>query len=103
LNYSKWLKKTFPNLCDTREQTLQSFIGEANSSSQLFREFIKVLGFLFFVIPFNLFLLASGVQSPLYWVLLLASFLVGSFFSVYCDQLLIKKRLRKVANEIRYK
>jgi hypothetical protein len=29
-------------------------------------------------------------------VLLLASFLVGSFVSLYCEQLLIKKRLRKI-------
>jgi len=98
LNYLKWLKKTFPNLCDTPEETVHSYITEAKSNSQLFREFIKVLGFLFFVIPFNLFLLASGIQSPLYWVLLLASFLVGSFVSLYCEQLLIKKRLRKIVS-----
>jgi hypothetical protein len=95
LNYSNWLKKTFPKLGDTSEETVHSYISEAKSSSQLLRELVKVLGFLLFVIPFNLFLLASGVQSPLYWVLLLASFLVGSFVSLYCEQLLIKKRLRK--------
>jgi VIT1/CCC1 family predicted Fe2+/Mn2+ transporter len=95
LNYSNWLKKTFPKLGDTSEETVRSYISEAKSSSQLLRELVKVLGFLLFVIPFNLFLLASGVQSPLYWVLLLASFLVGSFVSLYCEQLLIKKRLRK--------
>jgi hypothetical protein len=96
LNYSNWLKKTYPKLKDTSGETVQSYIREAKSSSQLLREFIKVLGFLLFVIPFNLFLLASGIQSPLYWVLLLASFLVGSFVSLYCEQLLIKKRLRKI-------
>jgi VIT1/CCC1 family predicted Fe2+/Mn2+ transporter len=96
LNYSNWLKKTFPKLGDTSEETVHSYIREAKSSSQLLREFIKVLGFLLFVIPFNLFLLASGIQSPLYWVLLLASFLVGSFVSLYCEQQLIIKRLRKI-------
>jgi hypothetical protein len=96
LNYSNWLKKTFPKLGYTSEETVHLYISEAKSSSQLLREFLKVLGFLLFVIPFNLFLLASGIQSPLYWVLLLASFLVGSFVSLYCEQLLIKKRLRKI-------
>jgi VIT1/CCC1 family predicted Fe2+/Mn2+ transporter len=96
LNYSNWLKKTFPKLGDTSEETVHSYIREAKSSNQLLREFIKVLGFLLFVIPFNLFLLASGIQSPLYWVLLLASFLVGSFVSLYCEQQLIIKRLRKI-------
>jgi hypothetical protein len=96
LNYSNWLKKTFPKLGDTSEETVYSYIREAKSSSQLLRDFIKVLGFLLFVIPVSFFLLASGIQSPFYWALLVTSFLVGSFVSLYCEQLLIKKRVRKI-------
>jgi predicted membrane protein len=98
LNYSNWLKKRFPELEDISGETVHSYINEAKSSSQVLREFVKVLGFLLFVIPFNLFLSVSGIQSLLYWLLLLSSVLIGGIISLYFEQQLIKKCLRKIVS-----
>jgi hypothetical protein len=51
------VKKTFPTLGNNSDETVHSYIDEAKSSSELLREFVKVL----------------------------ASFLVGGLVSLYCD------------------
>ncbi|WP_293746049.1 hypothetical protein [uncultured Paraglaciecola sp.] len=98
MNYLKWIRKTFPELGDISCETVNTYIQEAKSRSELLREFLKVLGFSFIVIPFNLFLSASDIQAPLYWVLLLASIFVGGLVSLYFEQQLIKKSLRKIVS-----
>ena len=63
--------------------------------SQLFREFIKVLGFLIFVVPFNLYLSISEVvtfNSIYYWLIVIFSSFIGVLVALYCEQTLIKKQ-----------
>ncbi len=72
MNYLNWLRKTYPELNEISNETINSHIDKAKSDTELFREFIKVLGSLFFIIPFNLYLYISGIQesnSSLYWLL----------------------------------
>lgn len=99
MNYSNWLQKVFPQLNETPKETIDAYVEEAISGTQLFREFLKVLGALFFIVPFNLYLYISGIQSDntiLFWFLVLCSFGIGSFVGLYCEQKLIKKRLKKI-------
>jgi len=83
LNYLNWLQKTYPELNEISNETINSHIDKAKSDTELFREFIKVLGSLFFIIPFNLYLV-------------MASIAVGGFIGLYCEQKVIKKRLKKI-------
>ena len=99
MNYLNWLKNKFPKLNETSEEIIFSYIDEAKSDTALLREFLKVLGSLFFVIPFNIYLYISDIQSfdsPFYWLLVVASFGVGAFIALYCEQTLIKRRLKKI-------
>ncbi|MGE6811573.1 MULTISPECIES: hypothetical protein [Pseudoalteromonas] len=99
MNYLNWLQKVFPKLKDTPNEIIISYVDEAKSDTELLREFIKVLGGLLFILPFNLYLYISGIQSftsPLYWLLVIVSFGVGGFIGLYCEQRLIKRRLKKI-------
>ena len=99
MNYLNWLQKTYPELNEISNETINSHIDKAKSDTELFREFIKVLGSLFFIIPFNLYLYISGIQasnSSLYWLLVMASIAVGGFIGLFCGQKGIKKRLKKI-------
>ncbi|CAM2899087.1 hypothetical protein [Pseudoalteromonas distincta] len=98
MNYLNWLQKTYPELNEISNETIKPHIDKAKSDIELVREFIKVLGSLFFIIPFNLYLYISGIQafnSPLYWFLVAASIAVGGFIGLYCEQKIIKKYLKK--------
>lgn len=73
MSYSHWLHKVFPELSETSNEIISSYIDEAKSDTEVLREFLKVLGGLFFVLPFNLYLYISGLQSfdsPIYRALL---------------------------------
>lgn len=99
MNYLNWLQKLFPELNDVPNEIVDAYIDEAKFDTKLLREFIKVLGGLLFVIPFNLYLYISGFQSfdsPFYWLLVAASLGIGSFMGLYCEQKLIKRRLKKI-------
>ena len=63
MNYSNWLQKVFPQLNETPKETIDAYVEEAISGTQLFRELLKILGALFFIAPFNLYLYISGIQS----------------------------------------
>jgi len=102
LDYLKWSKNTFPELSEMTIEAINAYIDEEKLSSKLLREFVKVLGFLLFTFPFNLYLLVSGnksFDSPLYWVLVLFSILIGGFVSLFCEQKLIKGRIRKIVRK----
>ena len=104
MNYLNWLQKIFPKLKETPNETITSYVDEAKSDTKLLREFIKVLGGLFFILPFNLYLYISDIQafdSLLYWFLVAASIGVGGFIGLYCEQKLIKRRLKKIV-QIKY-
>ena len=99
MDYSNWLQKVFPQLNGTPKETIDSYVTKAISDTELFREFLKVLGALLFIVPFNLYLYISGIQSYgslLYWFLVFASFGVGGFIGLYCEQKLIKRHLKKI-------
>jgi VIT1/CCC1 family predicted Fe2+/Mn2+ transporter len=99
LDYSSWLQKVFPQLNETSKETIDSYVEKAKSDTELFRIFFKVLGGIFFIVPFNLYLYASGIQSYvsiLYWILVFSSFGVVGFIGLYCEQKLIKKHLKKI-------
>ncbi len=99
MDYSSWLQKVFPQLNEIPKETIDSYVDKAKSDTELFREFLKVLGGLFFIVPFNLYLYISDIQSYgsiLYWFLVLSSFGIGGFIGLYCEQKLIKKHLKKI-------
>jgi hypothetical protein len=99
MNYLRWIRKVYPELKDTSDQIINSYIEEAKASTEFFRTFIYVLGILFFVIPFNLYLYISDIHSfdrVLYWLLVIASFGVGGFVELYCEQKIIKRRIKKI-------
>ncbi|MDO6508136.1 hypothetical protein Q4506_14220 [Colwellia sp. 4_MG-2023] len=99
MNYLRWIRKVYPELKDTSDQIINSYIEEAKTSTEFFRTFIYVLGILFFVIPFNLYLYISDIHSfdrVLYWLLVIASFGVGGFVELYCEQKIIKRRIKKI-------
>ena len=99
MNYLNWLQKVFPELIDTPNEIINSYVDEATSDIELLREFFKVLGGILFILPFNLYLYISGIQSftsPLYWLLVVVSFGIGGFIGLYCEQKLIKRRLKKI-------
>ncbi|WP_166377452.1 hypothetical protein [Pseudoalteromonas sp. Z9A4] len=99
MNYKNWLQKNFSQLDKAPQETINSPISKAQSEIELFREFLKVLGSLLFIIPFNLYLYVSGIalyKSPIYWFLVIASFAVGGFIGLYCEQTLVKRRLKKI-------
>ncbi len=102
LDYLNWLKKEYAELGNVSDETINAHINSAKMDSQLFREFIKVLGFLIFVVPFNLYLSISGVvtfNSIYYWLIVIFSSFIGVFVALYCEQTLIKKQLKKTIRD----
>ena len=101
MNYLNWLKKEYSELGNVSDETIYTHITSAKMDSQLFREFIKVLGFFIFVIPFNLYLSISEIvtfNSTYYWLIVIFSSFIGVFVALYCEQILIKKQLKKTIN-----
>ncbi|WP_286272267.1 hypothetical protein [Thalassotalea hakodatensis] len=99
MNYSRWIRKTFPQVNDTSHELIENYIVEAKENTKLFREFIKVVGFLLIVLPFNLYLnyiTQGSIFSLLFIVLSFTSFGVGSFVALYFEQRLIKNHLKKI-------
>jgi hypothetical protein len=102
MNYLRWLRKIYPELKDTSDQVIDSYIEEAKTSTEFFREFIYLSGILFFVIPFNLYLYISDIHSfdrLLYWLLVIASFGAGGFVELYCEQKIIKRHIKKIVQQ----
>ena len=99
MNYLNWMKKTFPELTETPEETFQSYIQKAESDTEILRLCIMLAGTLIFFIPFSLYQAITEVPfylNPWYWLLPIAFFKVGGFIYLYCEQKLIKNRLKKI-------
>ncbi|WP_286232919.1 hypothetical protein [Thalassotalea sediminis] len=99
MDYSAWIKKTFPVTKTVPQDTIEDYVSVAKASTKLLRESVKVTAFLLVVIPFNLYLnyLTKGTVFGLAYILLsFTSFGVGGFIALYFEQKTIKSRLRKI-------
>ncbi|QPG04454.1 hypothetical protein IT774_09310 [Salinimonas marina] len=98
MDYVNWERKTLPQTNTSEDESLQKIIEEVKSDNELFREAVKVFGALFVVLPFNVYLYASGLvsfSSLWYWVIVGLSFCLGGLVSLYFEQKSIKSQLVK--------
>lgn len=99
MNYTKWLLKRFPELQNRSDETLEGYINEAKSDSELLNEGLKVIGVLLIVFPVSVYLDVVLTKGLLYWLILFLSAGVGWLTSTYLEQKLMKHKLVKIVTK----
>ena len=98
MDYTNWVRKTYPETDSLETGELQAEIEKIKSANELFREAVKLLAVLLIVLPFNVYLYVSGLHSFSlwgYWTAVALSLLVSGFVALYFEQKSIKYQLTK--------
>ncbi|PAY00853.1 hypothetical protein CKO50_12725 [Pseudoalteromonas sp. HM-SA03] len=104
LDYLRWIRNNFTKIELIDDQILHEVITAAKADSATLNELFKVLGVLFIVVPFNVYLAVSGLLSYdnlSFWLVMLITAMIGVGVSLYIEQEIIKRKIAQSISKLK--
>ncbi|WP_141240146.1 hypothetical protein [Pseudoalteromonas sp. HM-SA03] len=104
MDYLRWIRNNFTKIELIDDQILHEVITAAKADSATLNELFKVLGVLFIVVPFNVYLAVSGLLSYdnlSFWLVMLITAMIGVGVSLYIEQEIIKRKIAQSISKLK--